>query len=293
MQNGQQEGPVAVLGCGLMGSAVIRALVGAGHDLVIWNRTPAKADALVGDRVRAVPTAREAVEAAPVVISVLTDDDAVRQALTDTPLSGRTLVNLTQGSPAQVVEAQEWVTARGARYLDGVIMAYPADIGGEDTVVNYSGPADVHRALEPVLRALGGASRYLGEDVRAAAVLDVAAVGLFTIPALTSYAESTSFALAHAVPVEVLEERVDRSLRSLRRQMLGILRAVASGDHATDQATADTYGTAAHHFLEAVAEAGHRSRQLEAAVASLDDVRHAGEGDLGISAVAAHRPGGS
>jgi 3-hydroxyisobutyrate dehydrogenase-like beta-hydroxyacid dehydrogenase len=55
---------VAALGCGLMGSAVARAVSRAGHDLVVRNRTPAKAEELAGDRVRAVPTAAEAVAAA-------------------------------------------------------------------------------------------------------------------------------------------------------------------------------------------------------------------------------------
>jgi 3-hydroxyisobutyrate dehydrogenase-like beta-hydroxyacid dehydrogenase len=71
---------VAVLGCGLMGSAVARALALAGYDVVVWNRTPAKALALVAERVRAVPTAREAMTSAGVVISVLSDHDALYAA---------------------------------------------------------------------------------------------------------------------------------------------------------------------------------------------------------------------
>jgi 3-hydroxyisobutyrate dehydrogenase-like beta-hydroxyacid dehydrogenase len=279
---------VAVLGCGLMGSAVIRALAAAGHDLVVWNRSPAKARALVGERVSAVATAAESVAAAPVVISVLTGDDAVRSALEDVSLEGRTLVNLTSLAPELVPATAEWVAARGGRYLDGVLMAYPEEIGGARTVVHYAGPAEAHRELEPLLRALGGGSRYLSEDVRAAAVMDVATVGMFVIPALTAYAESVAYALQHGVPADLLREGAERGLlASLAHQMDGVLEALAGGDHTTDQATAATYATAARDFLEAVRAAGHRGRLLEGAVRALDDACAEGRGHLGISAVAA------
>ncbi|MGY1746551.1 NAD(P)-binding domain-containing protein [Blastococcus sp. SYSU D00695] len=278
---------VAVLGCGLMGSAVIRALAAAGHDLVVWNRSPEKAQALVGERVRAAATSTEAVESADVVVSVLTGDDAVRAALQDASLQGRTLVNLTSLNPELIPGIAEWVTGRGGRYLDGVLMAYPEQIGGSDTVVYYAGPADAHREVEPLLLAIGGASYHLSEDVRAAAVMDVSSVGMFVIPALTAYAESVAYALANGIPVELLREGSDAGLLgSLAVQMSGVLEALASGDHRTDQASAATYGAAAHEFLDAVRASGHRGRLLEGAVQALDEACEAGRGDLGISAVA-------
>ena len=37
---------VAVLGTGKMGTAMVRAFVAAGHSVVAWNRTPARAEPL-------------------------------------------------------------------------------------------------------------------------------------------------------------------------------------------------------------------------------------------------------
>jgi 3-hydroxyisobutyrate dehydrogenase-like beta-hydroxyacid dehydrogenase len=284
------ERSVAVLGCGLMGSAVVRALAHAGHDLVVWNRSPEKAEALVGDRVRAAASVHEAVESADVVVSVLMGDDVFRVALEDVSLQGRTVVNLTSLTPELVPATAEWVTARGGRYLDGVLMAYPEQIGGAETVVLYAGSAEAHRDLETLLHAIGGASQYLSEDVRAAAVMDVATVGMFVIPALTAHAESVAYALQHGVPADMLRQGSERGLlASLAHQMDGILDAVASGDHSTDQATAATYAAAARDFLDAVHAAGSRGRMLGAAVGALDDACTEGRGDLGISAVAATR----
>ena len=68
---------VAVLGTGKMGGAMARRLKQSGFDLILWNRTPERAQNLnVG------PVARTPVEAArkaDVVLSSLTGPEAVRE----------------------------------------------------------------------------------------------------------------------------------------------------------------------------------------------------------------------
>ncbi|MER7520905.1 NAD(P)-binding domain-containing protein [Streptomyces sp. NPDC126499] len=67
---------IAFLGLGGMGLPMARRLLDAGHPLTVWNRTPAKADALVAaGAVRAV-TPAEAVADADVVITMLADPAA-------------------------------------------------------------------------------------------------------------------------------------------------------------------------------------------------------------------------
>ncbi|MYU15304.1 NAD(P)-binding domain-containing protein, partial [Streptomyces sp. SID8361] len=46
------ETPVTVLGLGDMGTALARALVGAGHRTTVWNRTAAEAEALAAEGAR-------------------------------------------------------------------------------------------------------------------------------------------------------------------------------------------------------------------------------------------------
>ena len=46
-------------------------------------------------------------------------------------LVGKSLLQFSTGTPAEVGTLDSWVDAQGARYLDGVIMMYPADIGEE------------------------------------------------------------------------------------------------------------------------------------------------------------------
>ena len=68
---------VAVLGIGKMGGAIAGRLHDQGHALHLWNRTPARAEALGFGTVHATPA--QAAADAEVVVSVLTGPEAVRQ----------------------------------------------------------------------------------------------------------------------------------------------------------------------------------------------------------------------
>jgi len=72
---------VAVVGLGAMGSRIARRLLDAGHELTVWNRTPAKAEAL-GVPVAASPA--EAAASSEVVITMVADPSAL-EAVTEGP----------------------------------------------------------------------------------------------------------------------------------------------------------------------------------------------------------------
>lgn len=102
-------------------------------------------------------TVTEAVTANALVVVCLSLYDNVDEVL-DTAgdaLDGRTIVNLTNGTPRQARAMAERATARGARYLDGGIMAVPPMIGSRMASILYSGPEDVYEPHRATLAALG------------------------------------------------------------------------------------------------------------------------------------------
>ncbi|MFE6612175.1 NAD(P)-dependent oxidoreductase [Amycolatopsis sp. NPDC057786] len=160
--------PISVVGLGLMGTALARAFLKAGHPTNVWNRTAAKADALVAEGARLAPTIGDALGSGGVTILCLTDYSAVRELLGDVALEGTKLVNLTSGDSAQARETAAWAEKQGARYVDGAIMAIPSTIGTADAVILLSGSRPDFE-----LGALGTIS-YLGEDHGLASLYDVA-----------------------------------------------------------------------------------------------------------------------
>lgn len=167
------KAPVTVIGLGLMGQALAGAFLKAGHRTIVWNRTAAKADQLVAEGARLASTVGDALQASSLTIVCVTDYQAMRELLgaSDIDLNGTMLLNLTSGNSAQAREAARWTEQRGARYLDGAIMAIPPAIGTAEAVILHSGPQSDFEAHKSTLDALGTVT-YLGADHGLASLYD-------------------------------------------------------------------------------------------------------------------------
>lgn len=160
---------VTVLGLGSMGHALAAAFLANGHQVTVWNRTPGKADDLVALGAIRAQSPKEAVEASQVVVACVLDYPTLHGVLDWDALAGRTLINLTNGTP---VQARETAKLHDGEYVDGGIMAVPPMIGGPGSLVLYSGSRPAFEQYEELLGELG-ATRFLGEDAGLAALIDL------------------------------------------------------------------------------------------------------------------------
>ena len=167
---------VAILGTGKMGGAMAKRLESQGHELVLWNRTRARAEALGVGRVESTPG--EAVEHADLVISILTDAAAVRAAyLGDggavTAAHGQVFVEMSTAGPDVAAEIAPQVERNGSQFIEAPVMgSVPAVEEGKLVVLAGGDAAAIERA-RPVLEALGEV-RALGDPASAAALKLVA-----------------------------------------------------------------------------------------------------------------------
>jgi 3-hydroxyisobutyrate dehydrogenase-like beta-hydroxyacid dehydrogenase len=170
---------VTVLGLGPMGTALAGAFLAAGHRTTVWNRTPGRAGTLAGKGAAEVASAAEAVAASPLVVVCLATYDAVHEVLVPVAdrLAGRTVVNLTSGSPMHARETAAWAEQHGADYLDGVIMTIPPGIGKPDFLLLYGGSQAAFDSNRETLAALGDPVN-LGTDTALASVYDTALLSL-------------------------------------------------------------------------------------------------------------------
>ncbi|WP_399097383.1 NAD(P)-dependent oxidoreductase [Streptomyces sp. BBFR2] len=179
MENQSRES-VSVIGLGMMGRALAGAFLGKGHATTVWNRSAAKADELVGRGALRADSVSAAVAASDVVIVCLSTYEAVHTVLTEAEddLRGKTLVNLTSGTPAEARETQAWAAERGIAYLGGAIMAIPPMIGLPHALIFYGGEKSLFDRHEETLRALGGRATHLGTDTGVPMIYDVALLGI-------------------------------------------------------------------------------------------------------------------
>ena len=168
---------VTVLGLGLMGSALARAYLNAGHVVTVWNRSEEKTEPLVADGAAGASDIATAVTASQVIL-ICVDNYAVTQSFLDTEdlasqLTGRVIVQLSTGTPSGASKAATWFKERGADYIDGEILALPEEIGSEGAQILLAGPELVYERIKPLLQCLGGDLRYFGENVRAPSTLNL------------------------------------------------------------------------------------------------------------------------
>jgi 3-hydroxyisobutyrate dehydrogenase-like beta-hydroxyacid dehydrogenase len=160
---------VGVLGAGRMGGAMARAIRAAGHDLVIWNRTPDAARRLAGE-VGATAAATPAALAGQVEISVsmLADGPAV-DAVYGGPAGlvagarpGTILVDCSTVPPSTLRGHEAAIRARGAGVLDAPVSgSVTLAESGALTLMVGGETADLDRA-RPVLEAIGSRIFHLG-----------------------------------------------------------------------------------------------------------------------------------
>ncbi|WP_410601203.1 NAD(P)-dependent oxidoreductase [Amycolatopsis sp. lyj-90] len=167
--------PVTVLGLGAMGTALVEALLAAGHPVTAWNRTASRAEGVAAKGATVASTVSEALAANKIVIACLLDYDSVHEVLDPVAagLEGRQLINLTNGTPGQAREMSAWAGELGADYLDGGIMAVPPMIGSPAAFVFYSGSGTVFGRARTALDTFGG-TNYLGADPGLAPLYDIA-----------------------------------------------------------------------------------------------------------------------
>ena len=112
---------VAFLGLGRMGVLMARHVLDAGHELVVWNRTPGKAADLVAAGAREAKTAADATEGADVAVLMLFGPESVREVLPDIVREGLLVIDGTTIGPEAAREFGRLATSNGARYVDAPV----------------------------------------------------------------------------------------------------------------------------------------------------------------------------
>jgi len=292
---GSKDYDVAVIGCGLMGSALARAFANSGRSVAAWNRTYERAEALAGDDITPVRSIEDAVGSGQLVVACTATYDTTRSALEPVAeWSGAQLVNIGTSTPDEAEQMESWAKGRGAEYLDGAILAYPQDIGSAKALLLFSGSPAIWSEHEQTLMSLGGASRHVSDLVRAAAVLELGIVGAFYVAALSAYVEAATYVQSQGVSAAALRTATAAALESLRYTTEEAAAAIESGNHETDSATLSTYAEGSRAGLVAMKAAGLRARLLTAAVGSMEAAEAAGFGELGfyVQAKVAHTADG-
>jgi len=163
------------IGLGVMGTAIVRRLLDAGHTVHVWNRTRQKAEPLLEAGAVWVDSPREAAEQSEIVFTMVTNTAAV-QAVTDGddgilaglgPTSeggGKIYVDMSTASPANTRALAERVEERGAQMLDAPVSGTSITVEQGKASLMVGGPDDAFESARPVLEAIAPRVFHLGPN---------------------------------------------------------------------------------------------------------------------------------
>jgi 3-hydroxyisobutyrate dehydrogenase len=204
MRATRQE-PVAVLGIGAMGHAMATSMLRAGIPTIVWNRTPEATRDLAGLGADVAETAADAARRAAIVVTMVTDTDAVLSIARDQGMlealgPGAIWVQMGTIGVAGIERVAAMVAAERAdvTLLDAPVSGSrePAEQG--QLTIFASGPEEARPRVAGLFDALGQRTIWVGE-VGAGSRLKLVNN---TLVAFAAEAVATSVALARGLGLQ-------------------------------------------------------------------------------------------
>ena len=155
---------VAFLGLGRMGAPMAGRLSKAGHDLVVWSRTRAHAEALA-DRAEVAASPAEAGSKADVAITMLTDGGALeevvlgRDGLADGLGSGSLLIDMSTVGPSPARKIAKALEPRGVAFVDAPVAGTVGPAAEGTLAIMVGGDPEAVERARPLLAVLGDPER--------------------------------------------------------------------------------------------------------------------------------------
>ena len=149
------------IGTGVMGSSMCGHVMAAGFAATVYNRTPAKAKALVEKGATLADSPLAVAQASDVVFTIVGYPQDVRDVTLGPKGTlagakpGSVLVDMTTSEPALAREIAEQAKARGVHAVDAPVSG--GDVGAREARLSImiGGDAEVVAALDPLFRAMG------------------------------------------------------------------------------------------------------------------------------------------
>lgn len=167
-----EEQVLGFCGPGLMGAPMIRHLLRAGHAVRVWNRTPAKAEALIADGAQVAATPDELARETDVVLLCVADAAAVEQVafgehglLTGAPGEGvrvRCIVDHSSIPPDATQRLAERAAAFGVGWIDAPVSGGVAGAQNGTLAIMAGGAAADVAAVAPILAAYSARVTHMG-----------------------------------------------------------------------------------------------------------------------------------
>ncbi|MCY4583609.1 MAG: NAD(P)-dependent oxidoreductase [Chloroflexi bacterium] len=159
---------VGVVGTGIMGGPMARNLAKAGFEVIAYNRTPSRAEALRGDGVAVAASLAEVGATASVVITMVPDTPDVLAVvegdggLAGAMREGSVLIDMSTVSPAETRTLAGRLAERGIAMLDAPVSGGSWGAQQATLTIMVGGEPETFERCLPVFEAMGKSITLMG-----------------------------------------------------------------------------------------------------------------------------------
>jgi 3-hydroxyisobutyrate dehydrogenase-like beta-hydroxyacid dehydrogenase len=199
MSPGSSIEPVGFIGTGNMGSAMARRLLGAGFEVLAFDRDPRQLVRLAGEGATICSAVAETAPHGGVVISMVTDDAALREVslapggVLDSLGRGGVHVSMSTVSPDLSAELAMEYGRQACAFVAAPVLGRPDVAAAGALTILVAGPAAAKERVRPMLGAIGARIHEFGERAEAASAAKVA-VNFLIVAGIEALAEAGSLA---------------------------------------------------------------------------------------------------
>jgi 3-hydroxyisobutyrate dehydrogenase-like beta-hydroxyacid dehydrogenase len=161
---------VGLIGLGNMGTAFAERLLEGGYDLLVYNRTTGKADALAARGAAVADSAQDLARRVDVVLTSVADDDALEAVASEVISAmrpGSVLADLSTVSPHASARVAALAEEASVGYLRAPVSGNPSVVRAGNLSFIVSGARETLDRVEPVLETIGPTVHYVGEGEQA------------------------------------------------------------------------------------------------------------------------------
>lgn len=201
---------IGFIGLGVMGSRMVKRLLDAGHTVTGYNRTKAKAQALLDAGMAWGDTPKAVAAKSDVIFSIVSDTAALRQiteganGVFGALGAGKVFVDMSTVSPAASREMAERYAAAGLRFVQAPVLGSKRQVLAGELLVFAGGDADAISRCEPAWHAFSHRIWRVGAPEQAAAAK--LACNMLIAHMILGLGQSLLFARCHGVePARLLE----------------------------------------------------------------------------------------
>jgi 3-hydroxyisobutyrate dehydrogenase-like beta-hydroxyacid dehydrogenase len=159
---------IGFMGLGIMGTPMTANLLKAGYPVMVYNRTPEKAEPLVKQGAGLASNPRALVRDAEVVIAMVTGPEALGDLLWGPDGAGgafnhsKVFINMSSVSPGYTRDLARELEPTGVTFIDAPVSGTKKPAEDGTLIILAGGPQDKVQELEPLLLAMGKKVVYCG-----------------------------------------------------------------------------------------------------------------------------------